>query len=415
VVLMAASTRQTLERTRYPGVYRVHRRGCPWTPGKPCRCPASYQASVYSARERKSIRKHFDNQGAARTWREDVSKAVREGKIRTPTKTTLDQAATALIAGMRSGAIFDRSGKPYKPSTIRSYERVLRLRVLPELGHRRLGSLERRDVQRLVERMHGAGLAASTIQNTLNPLQVICRRAVHDGDLAIDPTEGLLLPAVRGRRDRVASREEAATLIAALPESERALWACAFYAGLRRGELRALRWSAIDLASTPAAIHVRRTWDDEDGEVSVKTDAGYRAVPLIGRLRDAIVEHGLATRRSGADLVFGRTAQDPFIPSTVRARAMKAWGWKQVLNPKDEGPRTVWVKAREDALVPLTPHEARHCAASYLIEAGLNDLELTAVIGHSDSRTTKAIYGHLFPDSCATIAAKLEAYHEQAA
>jgi hypothetical protein len=43
--------------------------------------------------------------------------------------------------------------------------------------------------------------------------------------------------------------------------------------------------------------------------------------------------------------------------------------------------------------------------ASYLIEAGLNDLELTATIGHSDSRTTKRIYGHLFPDSGATIAA----------
>jgi integrase len=70
----------------------------------------------------------------------------------------------------------------------------------------------------------------------------------------------------------------------------------------------------------------------------------------------------------------------------------------------------VWVKAREEALDPLTPHEARHCAASYLIEAGLNDLELTATIGHSDSRTTKRIYGHLFPDSGATIAAKLDAY-----
>ena len=43
--------------------------------------------------------------------------------------------------------------------------------------------------------------------------------------------------------------------------------------------------------------------------------------------------------------------------------------------------------------------------------AGLNDLELTATIGHSDSRTTKRIYGHLFPDSSATIAAKLDAYH----
>jgi len=71
----------------------------------------------------------------------------------------------------------------------------------------------------------------------------------------------------------------------------------------------------------------------------------------------------------------------------------------------------IWVKAHPDALEPISPHEGRHSAASYLIEAGLNHLELTATIGHSDSRTTKRIYGHLFPDSSATIAAKLDAYH----
>jgi len=61
-------------------------------------------------------------------------------------------------------------------------------------------------------------------------------------------------------------------------------------------------------------------------------------------------------------------------------------------------------------LTPITPHEARHSAASYLIEAGLNDLELTATIGHSDPRTTKTIYGHLFPDSASVIAAKMDLY-----
>jgi len=107
--------RQTLERTRYPGVYRVHRRGCTWGQHRGgCKCQASYQASVYSARERKSIRKHFDNLDAARTWREDVSGAVRQGRMRAPTKTTVDQAAEAVIAGMRDESILDRSGKPYK-------------------------------------------------------------------------------------------------------------------------------------------------------------------------------------------------------------------------------------------------------------------------------------------------------------
>jgi integrase len=221
--------------------------------------------------------------------------------------------------------------------------------------------------------------------------------------------DSLELPAVRGRRDRIATRTEAAALIDALPESERALWATAFYAGLRRGELRALRWSDVDLASEPAVIHVRRTWDDVEGEVDVKTEAGYRTVPLTGRLRSLVVEHGLTTRRGGGDLVFGRTPSDPFTPTTTRLRALRAWGWKR------EDRKWVPSGTPSPALQPLTPHEARHCAASYLIEAGLNDLELTATIGHSDVRTTKNIYGHLFPDSGATIAAKLDTYLDTAA
>jgi hypothetical protein len=36
------------------------------------------------------------------------------------------------------------------------------------------------------------------------------------------------------------------------------------------------------------------------------------------------------------------------------------------------------------------------------------------VIGHTDPRTTKMIYGHLFPDSAAKVAAKLDAYFEAA-
>ena len=42
---------------------------------------------------------------------------------------------------------------------------------------------------------------------------------------------------------------------------------------------------------------------------------------------------------------------------------------------------------------PLTPHEARHTCASYLIAAGVNDMQLAQYIGHTDSRTTKNIYG----------------------
>jgi hypothetical protein len=56
-------------------------------------------------------------------------------------------------------------------------------------------------------------------------------------------TQELQLRRPDGKRDRIASPAEGAALIAAVDVDERVLWATAFYAGLRRGELRALRWT----------------------------------------------------------------------------------------------------------------------------------------------------------------------------
>jgi integrase len=158
-------------------------------------------------------------------------------------------------------------------------------------------------------------------------------------------------------------------------------------------------------------IHVRRSWDDdpEVGEIDVKSDAGRRRVPVVGTLRDAIVGHGLLVPRAGADLVFGRTAELPFIPSTTRRRALKAWkaANNALAQRAQEGGRDV---RPEEILRPLTPHDARHCAASYLIAAGLNPKQLSVYIGHSDIRTTYNRYGHLMPGDEVQAAVQIDAF-----
>jgi integrase len=343
---------------------------------------------VWSAREGKRIRKHFDRIGEAKTWREDAAGAIRQGRMRAPTSTTVDQAADALIAGMRDGSILDRSGAPYKPSTVRSYDTSLRLRIRPEIGRRKLSSLERRDVQALVERWRKDGLQPSTVQNQLNPLQVLCRRAIEAGELAVDPTSRLRLPAIRGRRERIANPNEAAALIEALPAFERAIWATAMYAGLRHGELRALRWGDIDFDG--GVLHVRRSWDPIEGPVDVKSKAGRRSVPMLAALRKVLAAHKLATGRGGDALVFGRTAELAFTPSAIYKHARKAW------------------EAREMAGIDL--HESRHTFASWMIAAGLNIKQISVYMGHADIKTTLNIYGHLLADDAERAAERLDEY-----
>jgi integrase len=129
--------------------------------------------------------------------------------------------------------------------------------------------------------------------------------------------------------------------------------------------------------------------------------------PLIAGLRRIIAEHKLATGRVGAALVFGRTAELPFIPSTVRNRALAAWKAENERRVKEAE------KAGDDPdsvelLKPLKLHEGRHCAASYLIAAGLNPKQLSIYIGHSDIRTTYNRYGHLMPGDEAQAVKRLD-------
>jgi integrase len=297
---------------------------------------------------------------------------------------------------MRAKVILTRSGVEYKPSAIRSYETSLSKHVYPVLGSIRVGKLRRNDVQGLVDKLRAKGQAASTVHNTLDQLRVIARRAIDAGELSVDPFLRLSLPAVRNQRMRIEAPDRAMTLIDALPDEQRAFWALAFFAGLRRGELRALRCDEVDFDRE--IILVRRGWDQEEGPIDVKTDAGYRLVPMSrDPLRGILRAHRLQGGRHGDDLFLGRTANLPFTPSTVRLQALKAWGWTQIPNPSGGSPRMVWVEAREDALRPITAHEARHCAASYFVACGWDWKRVTEVVGHSDVRTTMNRYAKLVP------------------
>jgi integrase len=121
----------------------------------------------------------------------------------------------------------------------------------------------RADLQHLVGRWLSDGLSPSKIRSIVNAARVLWRDldllTGHDDPLLVDPTRGLRLPASTGRRERIATPDEARRLIEALQPGDRALWATAIYAGLRHGELRALQVRDVDLKR--CRIEVQRSWD----------------------------------------------------------------------------------------------------------------------------------------------------------
>jgi integrase len=134
----------------------------------------------------------------------------------------------------------------------------------------------RGDLQRLVGGWLAAGLSPSKIRSIVNAARVLWRDldllTGHDDRLLIDPTRGLRLPASTGRRERIATPNEAHRLIRALQPQDRALWATAMYAGLRHGELRALQVRDVDLKRR--RIDVQRGWDQYEAKSSPRARAG---------------------------------------------------------------------------------------------------------------------------------------------
>lgn len=370
------------------GIVKRHSRRCPSREGGRCRCDAGWEAWVFSSRDGKKIRRTFRRESEAKAWRVDALAALSKGALRARKPTTVREAWEAWYEDAKAGTVRNRSGDSYKPSALRAYEGAMRLRVLAELGAVRLTDLRRSDLQEFVDRLLAEGLSPSYVQTTLLPVRAMVRRALGRDELAVNPCSGLQLPAIRGRRERYASPEEAEALVSATPERDRAIWATAMYAGLRLGELRALCVDDVDLAA--GVIYVKRGWDPSAGAIALKSRAGRRKVPIAAVLRDYLVEHLARTDRRSSQLIFGRTPEDPFVPNRLQERADEAWS--------------------AAGLERLTPHAGRHTFASLMIAAGVNAKALSTFMGHSKIAITLDRYGHLMPGSEEEAATLLDTY-----
>ena len=140
-------------------------------------------------------------------------------------------------------------------------------------------------------------------------------------------------------------------------------------------------------------IRVISPEDRKAGPVAPKSRAGRRTVPTAGALRVHLAEHRLQSGRADG-LVFGRTPDAPFDPSTVVDRARKTWA--------------------KAGLTSIGLHECRHTFASLMIAAGVNAKALATYMGHASVTVTYDCYGHLMPGNESEAAALLDAYLERA-
>lgn len=307
-----------------------------------------------------------------------------------PCELTVLQASVQWLEAARLTVVRTRSGFPYKPSAIRTYEWALNRYVLPELGHLRLSAVTKSRVQGLVDDLVRSGLAPGSVRNAVLPLRTLYRYAIEREIVASNPTLKLSLPADRNRRERAACPTEVQALLSALPDGHQPLWATAMYSGLRRGELQALRWPAVDLDA--GIIEVQASWDAIEGPVAPKSDSGRRRVPIASALRSILVAHRLRQPGDATGFVFASATGRTFDPSNVRRTARRSW--------------------ERAGLNAVGFHQCRHTFASLMIDAGVNAKALSTYLGHSSIAITFDRYGHLMPGNEREAARRLDNYLE---
>ena len=269
---------------------------------------------------------------------------------------TLDVAARAWIdAGARAGTI--------RMTSARRYEQVLERHLAP-LGMKTVGSITEREVRSL----RGV-LAAKTGPSTLNQSRAVLSGAVRhlrdvNGYRGPDPSSwwAYATPAAPRHVD-VYSPEEVERLVAAAGNPrDAALYRTAAYAGLRIGELRALRWGDVDLDASRIIVHAGFT--NAGGEGPTKNGL-ERAVPIVPQLAAGLIL--LRGDASDEDRVFTEAQGGVLDDDRARARLRAA--------------------CDRAGIRRLGLHGLRHSAASMLIQV-FPIHEVQSLLGHASIVTT---------------------------
>ena len=277
----------TYRSSKTPGVYIRHEAACPASDGSTsrCRCTPSYRA------QKKGLgwSPTFKTKDQALEWKFSATVRAQEKKTQldAPTFGTLAREWWAGVEGGSIGKRKGRKGDGYSETTLAGYRRSLQA-LLKEFADEPAIDLDEQRWQAWVDEKSRSGLSRSRIANHLAVVSAIYGWASRATRKLVprNPTATVELPPNDEKpRERVATAEEAALLLDALPTGDRVPYALAFYAGLRRSEIARLEWRDVDLGQL--SITVRRS----------KSEAGSGRVGAHRRAAEADPRRGASRRR----------------------------------------------------------------------------------------------------------------------
>lgn len=165
-------------------------------------------------------------------------------------------------------------------------------------------------------------------------------------------------------------KDEIFTILNAIDEKMRAVFAIGFFTGMRTGEILVLKWNDIDFENN--IIKVRRA-KRQGVESNPKTKSSIRDIDIIDILLPYLQNH-LKYKIDESEYMFNSWHKKPF----ADFRCLAVTYWKPIFEELD-------IKYRN-------PYQMRHTFASMMISNGEDILWVSKMLGHTTSAMTLTMY-----------------------
>jgi integrase len=252
---------------------------------------------------------------------------------------------------------------------------LLKQWIRPELGNRKVGEVQRDDLEKLHRKITDAGTPVRA-NRAIAVASSMFACSVRWGMRADNPARGVK----RNRehaRTRYLSQQELASLMAALASHPNQDAAAAIQllalTGCRRGEALKAEWDQFDLSRREWVKPPQITKANREHRVPLSV----AAVELLTSMKQRAADDAAAPARASSSYLFpsGRIDGNP------------------VMNI-----RRVWLDVcQKSRLRGATMHTLRHSFASYLVSSGLGLPVVASLLGHRNIATS-ARYSHLVDD-----------------
>jgi integrase len=282
----------------------------------------------------------------------------------------------------------DAIANDVRVSTFVKYKKLSKY-IIADLGELTIQKITPYQIKLFYNKKLADGLSTKTVHSIHGVMHVAFKAALSWGYVTRNVCDNVEPPKIVSKEGTALTVEQAKELLAHVKEHRLEVFlTMAIVTGMRRGELLALKWSALDLTRGIAVVLATVDYIPHFGyvETEPKTKAGRRPISLPPFLITMLKEHKAKQEQQ-------------------RNKVGDAWEKRDLVFPDLHGgyfnPRylekTFSKIIQESGLPPIHLHDLRHSGASILLSMGINIKIIQQILGHSNISITLDTYSHLLP------------------